>query len=150
MRNLTATICLTIAVLSLAFFPGSRANAAGEISWFCKTTGMFGLEHRFVITLPAYGSGTGTIVLTQPRGGKPKDYGRVGRVGTGRLVWKSAGIDDTYELLDLSAYRETRHAVALSSGGQAILVKIKTRKKPIQFQFSSSYTLHEQYEGTCE
>ena len=96
------------------------------------------------------GQGPEPLFLLNLVGGKPKDYGRVGRVGTGRLVWKSAGIDDTYELLDLSAYRETRHAVALSSGGQAILVKIKTRKQPIQFQFSSSYTLHEQYEGTCE
>jgi hypothetical protein len=120
MRKLIATLCLTIAVLSLAFFLAFPAKAAGENRWFCKTTGALGLDHGFVVTLPAYGSGAGTIVLTQPNGGKPKAHGRVGRVGTGRLVWKSAGINDTYNLLDLSASGDTRHAVALSPGGQAI------------------------------
>ena len=89
MRNLTATICLTIAVLLGGVGVSSEAKAAGESSWLCKAMGVAGLEHRFVVTLPAYGSGTGTIVLTQPEGDKREAYGRAGRVGTGRLVWKS-------------------------------------------------------------
>jgi hypothetical protein len=73
--------------------------------------------------LPEYTDRGGSIKF-QPREGAEENIGRPNNVGLGRLVWMSAGINSTYDLYDLRAYRDIRHAIALHSGGEAILIKL--------------------------
>ena len=123
----------------------------------CEASQTFGGKqavHRFTVLLPASGEANyeGSLAFVDNYG-SPHEFGPSHVLRSATLEWEAPGIDDSYTLFQTSRGVDNPVFVglAISSGGHLLIVRIDRRKgPPYSFDFHSTYTLHETYEGSCE